>query len=142
MKGKRAMTILMRDEGFGADDWTGTVVPLTDADDARVRAIEIAPGEDLGTLTGRLGEIALIRVRFAAFNDGRGFTVARRLRAMGYAGRLRAAGPILADQYAMARRAGFDEVEVDQKIAARQPEAQWLARADWRAGDHQARLRG
>ena len=136
------MTILMRDEGFGADDWTGTVVPLTDAEDTIARAIEIAPGEDLGRLEGRFGEIALIRVQFSAFNDGRGFTVARRLRAMGYAGRLRAAGPILADQYAMARRAGFDEVELDPAIAARQPEAQWLARADWRAGDHQARLRG
>ena len=40
----------------------------------------------------------------------------------------------------MARRSGFDEVEIDEALAARQPEAQWLARADWRAHDYQARL--
>jgi hypothetical protein len=47
---------------------------------------------------------------------------------------------VLADQYAMARRAGFDEVEIDDALAARQPEAQWRARADWRAHDYQSRL--
>jgi hypothetical protein len=40
----------------------------------------------------------------------------------------------------MARRAGFDEVEIDDALAARQPEDQWLARADWQAHDYQARL--
>jgi hypothetical protein len=44
------------------------------------------------------------------------------------------------DQYGMARRAGFDEVEIDDTRAARQPQADWLARADWRADSYQARL--
>ena len=79
---------------------------------------------------------------FPGFADGRGFTIARQLRLMGYAGRLRAPGHVIADQYAMARRAGFDEVEIDDDLAARQPEDQWLFRADWRAHDYQARLRG
>ena len=136
------MTIVMRDEGFTGDDWTGRFAPLGEAEGVDVLGIDLDPCEDLAALAPHLGRIALIRVRFGAFNDGRGFTVARRLRAMGYTGRLRAAGPILADQYAMARRAGFDEVEVAPQIAACQPEDQWLARADWRAGDHQARLRG
>ena len=61
---------------------------------------------------------------------------------MGYNGRLRAKGHVIADQYAMARRAGFDEVEIDDDLAARQPEDQWLARADWQAHDYQSRLRG
>ncbi len=55
----------------------------------------------------RLGEIDLIRVAFPSFADGRGFTIARRLRLMGYQGRLRAAGHVIADQYAMARRVGL-----------------------------------
>jgi hypothetical protein len=42
----------------------------------------------------------------------------------------------------MARRAGFDEVEINATLAQRQPEADWLARADWQSGDYQARLRG
>ena len=39
-------------------------------------------------------------------------------------------------------RSGFDEVEIDDTLAARQPEDQWLARAKWEQGDYQARLRG
>ena len=42
----------------------------------------------------------------------------------------------------MARRAGFDEVEIDAALAARQPEDQWVFRADWQAHDYQSRLRG
>ena len=61
---------------------------------------------------------------------------------MGYQGRLRARGHVLADQYAMARRCGFDEVEIDAGLAERQPQDQWLFRADWRSHDYQARLRG
>ncbi len=60
---------------------------------------------------------------------------------MGYTGRLRAHGPVIADQYAMFRRIGFDEVEIPDEIAERQPQDQWQFRADWRAHDYQARLR-
>jgi uncharacterized protein (DUF934 family) len=60
---------------------------------------------------------------------------------MGFKGRLRARGHVLADQYAMARRVGFDEVEISDDLATRQPADQWLARADWQAHDHQSRLR-
>ena len=41
----------------------------------------------------------------------------------------------------MARRSGFDAVQINADLAARQPEDQWLARADWQAHDHRARLR-
>ena len=36
---------------------------------------------------------------------------------MGYAGRLRAAGPLIADQFRLARRVGFDEVELPEAMA-------------------------
>ena len=42
----------------------------------------------------------------------------------------------------MARRSGFDEVEIDDTLANRQPEDQWLARANWQDNNYQARLRG
>ena len=141
MTGTGRAAVIMRDDGFAPEDWTAPIRPL-DASPEDAAGIELDPGAALDDLVPRLGRIALIRVRFASCADGRGFTVAHRLRAMGYAGRLRAAGPVLADQYAMARRAGFDEVEVTPDIARRQPQAQWLARADWRAGDYQSRLRG
>jgi len=49
---------------------------------------------------------------------------------------------VIADQYATARRAGFDEVEISEDLARRQPEDQWRARANWQVHDYQARLRG
>jgi uncharacterized protein (DUF934 family) len=103
--------------------------------------VEIGPADDPRALVGVLGSLAMIRVRFPAFNDGRGFSHARDLRSFGFIGRLRAAGHVLADQYAMARRVGFDEVEIDDDLARRQPEEQWRARADWRAHWYQDRLR-
>ncbi|WEF24125.1 DUF934 domain-containing protein [Paracoccus sp. S3-43] len=84
----------------------------------------------------------LIAIDFPSFTDGRGFSLARRLRELGFKGRLRASGRLIADQYAMARRVGFDEVEVAPDIAARQPQDQWIARADWKAFDHRAKLAG
>lgn len=131
------MSVIVRDDGFHAEDFTGTVVEI---------AADTAPatlGALIAAAEASAGEAALLlRVAFPAFSDGRGFTLARRARAAGYTGRLRAAGHVLADQYTMARRSGFDEVEISAELAARQDAAQWAARADWRAGDYRARLRG
>ncbi|WP_336097277.1 DUF934 domain-containing protein [Roseovarius sp. CH_XMU1461] len=134
------MSILVQDQGFQPDDWTA---PITALEDARAGyGIDLPSSTDPVELAGRLDNIPLIRVDFPSFADGRGFTIARQLRLMGYTGRLRARGHVIADQYAMARRAGFDEVEISEDLAARQPEDQWLFRADWRNHDYQARLRG
>lgn len=134
------MSVIVTDAGFGPDDWTLPIVALEDARDGV--GINLASSVDPAELAGRLPDIALIRVDFPSSADGRGFSIARQLRLMGYTGRLRARGHVLADQYAMARRCGFDEVEIDADLAARQPEDQWLFRANWRAHDYQARLRG
>lgn len=138
-------SVIVSDDGFGPDDWRGEMTPLADLpanDPCPAIGIDLAPGDDLSALAGRLGCAGMIRVAFPSFADGRGFTIAGQLRRMGFSGRLRAAGHVIADQYAMARRAGFDEVEISGELAARQPEEQWLARADWKARDYQARLRG
>jgi uncharacterized protein (DUF934 family) len=100
------------------------------------------PDTDPSRLRDVAGRAQAIRIAFPSFADGRGFTLARQLRNNGFQGRLRAQGHVLSDQYAMARRAGFDEVEITEDLAARQPEAEWLARADWRAHDYLSRLRG
>lgn len=140
---------LVRDTGFAAEDWphgftdnpreiageNGAGLDLTP--DAGLEALEA-----LDALKERLPALRLIRIAFGSFADGRGFTLARQLRLMGYRGRLRAAGQLIADQYAMARRAGFDEVEISEADARRQPEASWLFRANWQDHDYQARLRG
>lgn len=135
------MTIVT-DTGFQDDDWAGgyTTPEQCPANDARV-AVDLASDADPEVLRDVLDQTPMIRVDFPSFADGRGFTIARRLRDMGFRGRLRARGHVIADQYAMARRSGFDEVEIDADLAARQPEDQWLARANWKAHDYQNRLR-
>lgn len=123
------MSVIVRDDGFHTDDWTGEITEV--AQDTKI--------DDLAAFASAQG---LIRVAFPSFADGRGFTLGRRLRDAGFTGRLRAAGHVLADQYAMARRSGFDEVEISDDFAARQPEDQWLFRADWQTGSYRARLKG
>jgi uncharacterized protein (DUF934 family) len=138
------MTVLVNDTGFAADDWTTGFVVITElaANDCSAVAVDLASDAEPATLACLLGQIDLIRIDFPSFADGRGFTIAAQLRRMGFLGRLRARGHVIADQYAMARRSGFDEVEISDDLATRQPEPQWLARADWQAHDYQARLRG
>jgi len=131
---------IIRDDGFHPDDLKACFTAQDDLPANGPVSVDLAPDADLAPLLDRLADADAIRVDFPSFADGRGFTIARVLRRAGYGGRLRARGHVLADQYAMARRAGFDEVEIDDALAARQPEDQWLARADWRAHDYQARL--
>lgn len=89
--------------------------------------VDLPNNVDAAEVLPRLGGVALVSVDFPAFNDGRGFSIARRLRALGYAGRLRAAGPVIADQFTYLLECGFDEVEVPEHVALRQPAAMWLA---------------
>jgi uncharacterized protein (DUF934 family) len=133
------MSILVTDMGFApAPDMQS----VTLADLANHQgALDLANTDDPALLTGHLGNISLIRVAFPAFSDGRGFTIGRRLRMMGYTGTLRAHGNLIADQYAMARRVGFDDVEISDDLALRQPEDQWAFRANWRAHDYLNKLR-
>ncbi|WP_170398419.1 DUF934 domain-containing protein [Ruegeria arenilitoris] len=135
------MNVIVSDTGFAPDDWTDGFVTLEDAANDVV-ALDVASDIDPDELIDRLGSAQMVRVDFPSSADGRGFTIARVLRLKGYTGRLRAKGHVLADQYAMARRSGFDEVEIDDALAARQPEDQWLARANWKDHSYQARLRG
>ena len=132
------MTILVTDQGFGPDTWDRGYTPLGEAANDTL-ALDVPADADPATIP--LG-VQFIRVDFPSFADGRGFTIGRMLRLRGYRGRLRARGHVISDQYAMARRAGFDEVEISQSLAARQPEDQWKFRADWQDHDYQARLRG
>lgn len=133
------MTILVTDTGFSAP---APVAPVTlEAIAGHQGVLDLAHTDAPEAVRPYLGGLQLIRIRFPSFSDGRAFTLARRLRMMGYRGELRALGPVIADQYAMARRTGFDSVEIPDDLAARQPEDQWIFRADWRAHDYQSRLR-
>lgn len=133
------MSVIVTDQGFRPAEPVASV-PLTDVS-AHQGAVDLAHTDDPKELADWLDGLRLIRVAFPAFSDGRAFTIARRLRVMGFRGELRAVGPVIADQYAMARRVGFDSVEIPDELAARQPADQWAFRADWAAHDYQSRLR-
>ena len=133
------MSVLVNDDGFHADDWTTGYCTTGAANDCVALDLPSYTQPEDVALTPTL---QMIRIDFPSSADGRGFTIARALRLRGYTGRLRAKGNVLADQYAMARRAGFDEVEIDDALANRQPADQWAARAAWHNHDYQARLKG
>jgi len=65
---------------------------------------------DLDTIADKL---AFAVIEFPAFGDGRGFSLAVRLRKdFGFKGEIRATGPVIPDQALFLLRAGFDTVEV------------------------------
>ena len=81
------------------------------------------------TLTPYFDRLALIVIAFPAGTNGRGFSLARQLRERGYRGVLRASGPLFPDQFPQALACGFDEIELPEASAARQPVEQWAAAA-------------
>lgn len=131
------MSIIVSDTGFRFPQ----IQPDHEILDISPENHDLMERDILAAIVARGDNTQMIRITFTSFTDGRGFTIARQLRLLGFAGHLRAVGPILADQYAMARRAGFDDVEISDARAARQPWAQWQFRANWRAHDYQSRLR-
>ena len=133
------MTILVTDQGFAPVPATAFVTLAEIA--SHQGAVDLAHTDDPAALLGHLPGLRLIRIGFPAFSDGRALTIARRLRMLDYRGTLRANGPVIADQYAMLRRVGFDEAEIPAALAARQPQDQWQFRADWQAHDYQAMLK-
>ena len=112
---------IVTDSGFVFADETDALLSL----DAMLSGggdpaggLEIANDTDPRDLVPHFEAVGLIAVTFPNFADGRGFSLARRLRAKGH---------VISDQYPMARACGFDEVEIDETLAARQPEQHWLA---------------
>ncbi len=131
---------LIRDGHFTQDDWTPVaddepfaagakaVVSLKRFIENGARGIigvEIPNNADIKQLQPHFSALELIAVQFPAFNDGRGFTLARRLRRLGFKGELRAKGHIIPDQYAYALACGFDTIEISDALAKRQPEPHW-----------------
>ncbi|GLQ34108.1 hypothetical protein GCM10007939_03910 [Amylibacter marinus] len=139
------MSIIVTDKGFHTDTWTDGFQAwddnaLTRSDRPAGYAIDMPNTANPEDLVPFFNEAAMIRIEFPSFADGRGFTLARNLRLLGYTGKLRAYGHVISDQYTMARRCGFDEVEISADLAERQPETEWLYRADWQDNAYRNRL--
>ncbi|MCX7960010.1 MAG: DUF934 domain-containing protein [Burkholderiales bacterium] len=75
--------------------------------------VVLEPQDEPSALAARLRTARVVAVRFAAYNDGRGYSIGRMVRERcGYAGELRAVGEVAADHLAALRQCGFDAFEL------------------------------
>ncbi|WP_075654104.1 DUF934 domain-containing protein [Pseudochrobactrum sp. B5] len=75
--------------------------------------VRVEAGETLDTLLDDLAHIDILVLDFPAFNDGRSFSKAARLRShYGFAGEIRASGAVHIDQVSAMLRSGFDTLHV------------------------------
>lgn len=122
------MMIVVTDNGFmTADEGNNGVLRLENTAVA-------------GDVMNRLEGVTRIEIEFPSFADGRGYSLAMELRRAGFTGHLRAAGHLIADQYAHARRCGFDDIAISEADAERQPESQWLEQLGQIDATYQRRL--
>lgn len=75
---------------------------------------------EISDLSASVLAAPLLTIRFAAFTDGRAYSLARLLRRNGYRGDLRAIGGIGRDQYTFLVRCGFSSVAVNSQAQAAQ----------------------
>ena len=116
---------LIRDGAIVADDWLPPAEQPPGDGERRIltlaqwqaagcpadTAVQLEAGDAADALLDALEGLALVAVHFEAFTDGRGFSLARRLREAGFAGELRARGSLLPDQAHYLRRCGFNALE-------------------------------
>lgn len=91
-------------------------------------AISVLAGDtDPASVDEEMLAAPLIEIRFPAFNDGRGFSLARYLRLnKNYRGVLRATGGLLPDQLSSIFQLGFDEVLIDDQVLGKHGKEDWL----------------
>ena len=115
---------LVTTEGFRLIPSNETSVSAESIND---RFVNLSGDAQAEALRDKLADLDLIRIEFGSFADGRGFSLAKRLRNYGYKGHLRASGHVISDQFRYALDCGFDDVEISDELARRQPEADWIS---------------
>ena len=123
------MTQIVNKTGVVVDSFAG-MRPLTLSHYSGGGALQLSFDDDLKVVSAHFSTLKLIVVPFENFADGRGFSTAAQLRLLGYRGHLRASGHILVDQFRAAQKCGFDDLEIGEERAIRNPMSQWLAVAD------------
>lgn len=120
------MSQIITPEGFAEDAWADIALPSIDDYDggaAVLLPVDTAPEAALP----HFETLKLIVVPFGSSADGRGYSHAAQLRGLGFTGHIRARGHVLVDQFRAAQRSGFDDVEITDEQAARNPEHQWIS---------------
>ncbi|SFG65212.1 DUF934 domain-containing protein [Neptunomonas qingdaonensis] len=70
--------------------------------------LQVNGDDDLAALYAEQANVALIAVEFPTFRDGRGFSIARQLVRIGFAGEIRAVGDVARDRLAHMQSCGFN----------------------------------
>lgn len=79
----------------------------------------LSPNDDLVEVAKHFSQWPLVAIDFPKFTDGRGYSIAWRLRNhCNYEGELRAIGNVLVDQLFFMLRVGFDTLALDPKVSA------------------------
>ncbi len=89
------------------------------------QSLLIQPDQFLQDVTEQLHAYDRIVIEFGSFADGRGFSLAKRLRNSGFKGKIRARGNMFCEQYRYLLDCGFDEIEITPEQALRQPFQYW-----------------
>ena len=77
----------------------------------------LSPNDDLTEVAKHFGQWPLVAIDFPKFTDGRGYSIAWRVRNhYKYTGELRAIGNVLVDQLFFMLRVGFDTLALDPKV--------------------------
>lgn len=97
-------------------DYDGTLAPAADNG-----AVDV----DGACAPDVLPDAREIVVHFSGYADGRGFSTGRRLRALGFKGRLVAKGPLAPDQARHAFQSGFDSVLIEDSALQRHGAPAW-----------------
>jgi len=86
---------------------------LTQQNGSRLR---ITTADDIAPMEALIASVSYVEVHFLDSNDGRGFTLGRRLRDMGFTGELRATGAYAEDQLQYLYRCGFDSFHLPPAV--------------------------
>ena len=117
------------------DDWSvlaadeplaerAAIVPLarwqaaSPATGASPYGLLVRAGDELAAVLAAAARSPLVAIEFATFNDGRGYSFARQLRAAGFDGDVRAVGEVLRDQAFYLARCGFSSFAPAAHVAA------------------------
>lgn len=82
--------------------------------------------EAIDAIEPHLERAKTVVINFPSFTDGRGFSLARLIRRVGFKGELIAEGSLIPDQYAAAIQCGFNSVKLEEALLQRHSEGHWF----------------
>ena len=138
--------IVVTASGFQLDDWHNrpklNLSELADSNAQRRKngVVVLHGDQQVEDLSPWLADVTAVEIVFDNAGDGRGFSLARHLKELGFKGSIRASGGIHVDQFRQALQCGCDAVILTREAASRMPEQHWISTASRLGASYQSRL--